>query len=90
MVNHVQPQNAFNKMKNNSLCNAYKTVVENQVTPMVDEDEEGRANILREIANGLKDILEKIEKHTAQPSRLRSSVKTLRIPDEPGETSWMP
>ena len=60
------------------------------MTPMVDEDEEGRANILREIANGLKDILEKIEKYTAQPSRLRSSVKTLRIPDEPGETRWMP
>ena len=68
------------------IYNAYKTVVESQVTPIVDEDEEGRADILGEIANGLRDILEKIESYNSKSSSTRS----IKIPENPEDVSWLP
>jgi hypothetical protein len=68
------------------IYNAYKTVVESQIPNQVDEDEEGRANILSEIANGLKDILEKIENYNSRSS----STKSIKIPDNPEDVSWLP
>ncbi len=68
------------------IYNAYKNVVESQVTPMVDEDEEGRVDILGEIANGLRDILEKIESYNSKSSSTRS----IKIPENPEDVSWLP
>lgn len=74
-----------------SILQAYNAIVESQCDQhAMDEDEEMHiSEVLSSVAEGLRDILNKIEKHTARPSRLRSGVKTLKIPDEPGGASWM-
>jgi len=75
-----------------SILQAYNAIVESQCNRQpVDEDEEVHSGeVLNRVAEGLRDLLNKIEKHTAKPSRLRSGVKTLRIPDEPSGSSWLP
>jgi len=75
-----------------SILQAYNTVVESQCDiQTMDEDEEMHSSeVLSSVAEGLRDILNKIEKYNAKPSRLRSGVKTLKIPDEPSGTSWLP
>lgn len=79
-------------MITNKIAKAYQTVVESQVEKMIaDEDEEvSTSRVLSDIAEGLRDILNKIEGHISKPSRLRSGVKTLKIPDEPEGSSWLP
>ena len=80
-------------MKTQNMLKAYQTVVESQCEKMMiaDEDEEeSTSRVLSDIAEGLRDILNKIEGHISKPSRLRNSVKTLKIPNEPEGSSWLP
>lgn len=78
-------------MIHKDIAKAYRTVVENT---MLDEDEEtSTREVLMKISSGLRDILDSIDKHLSGSSsrtRLRSGVKTLRIPDEPEGSSWLP
>ena len=75
-----------------SILQAYNAIVESQcnLQPMDEDEEVHSGEVLNRVAEGLRDLLNKIEKHTAKPSRLRSGVKTLRIPDEPSGSSWLP
>lgn len=75
-----------------SILQAYNAIVESQCNkqPMDEDEEVHSGEVLNRVAEGLRDLLNKIEKHTAKPSRLRSGVKTLRIPDEPSGSSWLP
>ena len=68
------------------IYSAYKTVLESQTPNQLSEDEEGRADLLGEIANGLRDILEKIESYSARTP----SAKSIKIPDNPEDVSWLP
>ena len=69
------------------IYNAYKLVKENQ-HQVEDEDEElSQNNILREISNGLKDILNSIDKYLSD--RPQSKNVTWKLPDNPEDTSWL-
>ncbi len=75
-------------MNSQNILKAYQTVVENQISKEVsDEDEETSSKaVLTTIAEGLKDILEKIEGHLGRSAEPR----TLKLPENPEDTSWIP
>ena len=69
------------------IIQAYKQVLESHTPQHVDEDEEfGKTEILKDIATGLKGILESIEKYLSKDR----STKTISLPDNPEDTSWIP
>lgn len=69
------------------IYNAYKTVLESQ--HIADEDEQvGRDALLKDIASGLKNILDSIESYLSKSSSL-GDVKRIKLPDNPEDTSWM-
>lgn len=75
-------------MITNNIAKAYQTVVESQISKMtVDEDEEtSTKELLTNVAEGLKGILENIEKYLSRSGE----PKTLKLPENPEDTSWIP
>lgn len=75
-------------MIHKDIAKAYQLVVENKAIDKVsDEDEETSSKaILSTIADGLRDILDKIEAHMGKSA----GPKTLKIPENPEDTSWIP
>lgn len=69
------------------IAKAYQTVLESQHNKIVDEDEEtSTKELLSNIAEGLKGILDNIEKYLSRSGE----PKTLKLPENPGDTSWIP
>lgn len=69
------------------IAKAYQTVLESQHNRVVDEDEESSTKeLLANVADGLKGILENIEKYLSRSNEL----KTLKLPENPEDTSWIP
>lgn len=69
------------------IAKAYQTVLESQHNKIVDEDEEtSTKELLSNIAEGLKGILDNIEKYLSRSGE----PKTLKLPENPEDTSWIP
>lgn len=69
------------------IAKAYQTVLESQHNKAVDEDEEGSTKeLLANVADGLKGILDNIEKYLSRSNE----PKTLKLPENPEDTSWIP
>lgn len=82
-------------MKTQNILKAYQTVVESQISSSIpdEDDETSTREILSKISTGLRDILDSIDRHlssSGNKARLRSGVKTLKIPDEYEGSSWLP
>ena len=77
-------------MNNNSIYKAYKTVVESQCSQqeqMPDEDAEViKSDVLDQIAVGLKKVLDLIEVYKSD----QGQAKTLKLPENPEDASWVP
>jgi len=77
-------------MNNSSIYKAYKTVVESQCSQqeqMPDEDAEAvKGDVLDQIAEGLKKVLDLIEGYRSD----QGQAKTLKLPENPEDASWIP
>jgi len=72
------------------IAKAYQTVLESQCSQRMeshDEDAEAvKSDVLDQIADGLKKVLDIIEGYKSGPG----SSKNIKLPENPEDTSWIP